>query len=32
MSAPSTVGSVCVKEEVKGTEYTCGCNKCAKSE
>jgi hypothetical protein len=24
------VGSVCVKEEVKGTEYTCACNKCQK--
>jgi hypothetical protein len=31
MSAPSTVGSVCVKEEVKGTEYACGCNECSKT-
>jgi hypothetical protein len=22
------VGMVCVKEEVKGTEYDCACNKC----
>ena len=24
----SGVGSVCVKDEVKGTEYECACNKC----
>lgn len=24
------VGSVCVKEEVKGTEYECACNECEK--
>ena len=29
MSAPDTVGSVCVKEEVKGTEYSCACQKCS---
>lgn len=25
-----SVGSVCVKEEVKGTEYICACNSCEK--
>ena len=24
------VGSVCVKDEVQNTEYTCACNKCEK--
>lgn len=26
------VGSKCIKEEVKGTEYECACNKCEKEE
>lgn len=25
-----SIGSVCCKEEVKGTEYTCACQKCRK--
>lgn len=32
MSTPCTIGSVCVKEEVKGTEYECACVKCTKEE
>lgn len=32
MSAPDTVGSVCVKDEVKGTEYSCVCQTCDKKE
>jgi hypothetical protein len=24
------VGSICVKEEVKDTEYECACEKCEK--
>ena len=31
MSAPNTVGSVCVKDElVNDKEYSCGCNECIK--
>lgn len=26
------IGSVCIKEECKGTEYTCACKKCEKEE
>lgn len=25
-----SIGSVCVKEECKGTEWKCGCQKCEK--
>lgn len=24
-----TIGSVCIKEEVKGTEYECACQTCS---
>ena len=30
MSAKDTIGSVCTKEDCKGTEYTCACQKCSK--
>jgi hypothetical protein len=30
MSAVDTIGSVCIKEEVKNTEYSCACKKCSK--
>lgn len=23
-----TIGSICVKDELKGTEWVCGCKKC----
>jgi hypothetical protein len=26
-----SIGSVCVKEECKNTEYECACQKCDKS-
>lgn len=26
-----SIGSVCVKEEVKDTEYECACQKCEKT-
>lgn len=32
MAAPDTVGSVCVKEECKGTDYSCACKECSKGE
>lgn len=32
MSAVDTIGSFCVKEEVKDTEYSCACQKCSKDE
>lgn len=32
MSAPDTVGSVCVKEELKGTDKICACKACEKEE
>lgn len=32
MSAPDTIGSVCMKEELKGTEYVCACKACEAKE
>ena len=32
MSAVDTIGSVCCKEECKGTVWTCACKKCSKEE
>lgn len=32
MAAPDTIGSVCIKEECKGTEYVCACKRCSKEE
>jgi hypothetical protein len=26
-----SIGSVCVKDQVKGTEYECACQECEKS-
>jgi hypothetical protein len=25
-----SIGSICIKEEVKNTEYVCACQKCEK--
>lgn len=27
-----SIGSVCIKEECEGTEYTCACQKCEKED
>lgn len=26
----NTIGTVCIKEECNGTEYSCACKKCEK--
>jgi hypothetical protein len=32
MSTVDTIGSVCVKDEVKNTEWDCACQSCEKEE
>lgn len=33
MSAPDTIGSVCIKEQLKDDkEWTCACKKCSEEE